>query len=114
MKKTDEGCPGGNAAKCLPAVTVTCRLVVMLGLVVTGHSVIRAQTSTNLFEALDLPLVSADSVPPIGTFFMLSTASANGLGPPWPFNPLEGQQTDIYWLGSNALGSASADSFLID
>jgi hypothetical protein len=52
--------------------------------------------------------------PTYRTFYMLSTMGTNGFGPPWPFNPVEQLQPDVFWLGSNTFLNADPGSFIID
>src|SRR5947207_1083426 len=67
------------------------------------NSASHAQTNDSV-GTLDLPLVSPESVPATGTFFLLSTFETNqfrfGFGAPFPYNPL-GDQADVFLLGSN-------------
>jgi hypothetical protein len=73
-----------------------------------------AQSDEPLPETLDLPLLSSESVPATGTFYLLSSYGANDFGPPWPFNPLAEQQLDVFWLGTNYLPGVAPWSFIVD
>jgi hypothetical protein len=75
---------------------------------------LHAQTNGQALEGLDLPLISPESLPQTGTFYLLSSLGTNGFAQPWPFNPVADQGVDTFWLGSNTFGNAWPGSFIVD